>query len=505
MRYISTFATNVANKQYKTIHPPILTGNITPNDWYEKFTNNRGRPDLSLISVLSEIVYWYRPKKVKDNQTGNVIYVNKFLGNAWQTSYEHFEKKFGFNREKLRRIFVKLEQMGICAREFRNVKLRGQTYNNRLFIHLSSAFLSSYTDNKNLAELKTRENHVKPDFSVPKREGGSPHFRGDHLIDNENKNNIFKNRSKECESNFYKNSFEKEESIKKVIRFNRNEIKGLKDFYPLNKDDCYKLQSLSGREFSLNSMNEILLDMSKRLTDRYFKSKKAFLSYMGKVFCHEKRDAVKINNDNFKIRNNLRPKEIEAEEREKYLSKIEESHHTSQQGVLKKKLAACLAPKTAYSLLQAYKAVDIRDGVFYLYLSTHVEITAVEKEQVLKEIKSIYEQALITDKELVYIHELQIIMPAKTATTLIDQNKIKKTSLPVGMWGRVRQSLIEAYGESTDRNWFSKLTAIVDEEKKEIKLKSPNVFVKDWIKTNYFDTIEKIVNNEQFKVSFCQV
>ena len=59
----STFATNVAHKQYKIIHHPILTGNITPHDWYEKFTNNRGRPDFSLISVLAEIVYWYRPKR----------------------------------------------------------------------------------------------------------------------------------------------------------------------------------------------------------------------------------------------------------------------------------------------------------------------------------------------------------------------------------------------------------------------------------------------------------
>ena len=63
----------VANEQYKTIHPSILTGNITPNDWYEKFTNSRGKPDLSLISVLSEIVYWYRPKRIKDSQTCDII------------------------------------------------------------------------------------------------------------------------------------------------------------------------------------------------------------------------------------------------------------------------------------------------------------------------------------------------------------------------------------------------------------------------------------------------
>ncbi len=492
----------VANKQYKTIHHPILTGNITPHDWYEKFTNNRGRPDLPLISVLSEIVYWYRPKRVKDNQTGDIIYVNKFLGDAWQTSYEHFEKKFGFNREKLRRIFVKLEQIGICYREFRNVKLRGQTYNNRLFIHLSSQFLSSYVDNKKFADLKAYENHVKPNFSVLKRGEGSPHFRGDH-IDNKNKNNVFKNRSTACESNSYKNSFEKEEWVKNINSSNCNKTRELKDFYPLTKDDCYKLQSLSGREFSLNSMNEILLDMSKRLTDRCFKSKKAFLSYMGKVFCHEKRDAVRINNDGFKIINNLTLEEIEDKERETYLSSVEERKEISSEWQLKKKLASKLQSGTAYKLLKSFEVIDINNGICNLYLSKHLELTDIEQKIILQEVQATYQQLNSADEGLGRVESLKIIMPAKTAITSIDQNKMKKSLLPPGMWGRVRQSLIEAYGEATDRNWFSKLTANIDEERKEIKLKSPTDFVKDWIETNYFDVIERLVNNEQFKVYFC--
>jgi hypothetical protein len=492
----------VANKQYKTIHHPILTGNITPHDWYEKFTNSRGRPDLSLISVLSEIVYWYRPKRIKDNQTGNFNYINKFIGDAWQTSYEHFEKKFGFNREKLRRIFVKLEQMGICYREFRNVKLRGQTYNNRLFIHLSSQFLSSYANNKKFAELKTYENHVKPDFSALKREEGSPHFRGDH-IDNENKNNIFKNRS--TKSNFCKNSFGKEEWVKKINSSNCNKTRELKDFYPLNKDDCYKLQSLSGREFSLNSMNEILLDMSKRLTDRCFKSKKAFLSYMGKVFCHEKRDAVKIHNDSFKIRNNLHPKEIEDREREKYLANIELSKEISSEWQLKKKLASKLQSGTAYKLLKSFEDIDVNNGICNLYLSKRLELTDIEQKIILQEVQATYQQLNSADEWLGRVESLKIIMPVKATTTSIDQNKMKKSLLPPGMWGRVRQSLIEAYGEATDRNWFSKLTANIDEERREIKLESPTDFVKDWIETNYFDVIERLVNNEQFKVSFSRV
>ena len=493
---METIVRCVANKQYKTIHHPILTGNITPHDWYEKFTNSRGTSDLPLISVLAEIVYWYRPKRIKDTQTGNITYVNKFLGDAWQTSYEHFEKKFGFNREKLRRIFVKLEKMGICAREFRNVKLRGQTYNNRLFIHLSTQFLDSCIDNKKAVRVK---NHVKPDFSAPKREGGSPHFGGDH-IDNKNKNNIFKNRS--TESNLYNNTFEKEEPIKKVIWFNGNEAKKLRDFYPLSKDDCYKLQLLSGREFSLNSMNEILLDMSKRLTDRYFNSKKAFFNYMSKVFCHEKRDAVKINNDNFKIKNNLNLDEIEKEEREKYLNKIEENKEISSEWQLKKKLASKLQTETAYKLLKSFKFIDVNNGICNLYLSKHLELSDTEEKKILQEVQATYQQLNSADEGLGPIESLKIIMPAKGSTVSINQNKIEKSTLPAGMWGRVREKLIEIYGEATDRNWFSKLTANIDEVRKEIKLKAATDFIKDWIETNYLQTIERIVNNQQFKLSF---
>jgi len=43
----------------------------------------------------------------------------------------------------------------------------------------------------------------------------------------------------------------------------------------------------------------------------------------------------------------------------------------------------------------------------------------------------------------------------------------------VGIWGRVRQRLIATYGEGVDRNWFSRLEAIEDTEKNEVKLKAP--------------------------------
>jgi len=56
-------------------------------------------------------------------------------------------------------------------------------------------------------------------------------------------------------------------------------------------------------------MNEILLDMSKRL-DNQFCSKAQFLAYFGKCLRFEMRDAVKTCNDNFRIKTNLPKEEV---------------------------------------------------------------------------------------------------------------------------------------------------------------------------------------------------
>ena len=91
----------------------------------------------------------------------------------------------------------------------------------------------------------------------------------------------------------------------RIYRFNQyKEPQGLGYHYPLTKEDGDKLQSLSGRDFSLNAMNEILLDMSKRRDNR-FCSKAQFMAYFGKCLRFEMRDAVKTGNDNFRIKANI--------------------------------------------------------------------------------------------------------------------------------------------------------------------------------------------------------
>lgn len=285
------------------------------------------------------------------------------------------------------------------------------------------------------------------------------------------------------------------------IKKNFIKAKKLKDFYPLTAEDCGILQSLSKRAFSLNSMNEILLDMSKRLTNRHFNNKQVFLNYMGKVFACELRDAVKISNNNFKIRNNLTPGEISHREREKYLSKIENSFCNSTDSHLKRKLAAGLNPAKAYELLKAYSYITRVGNAAYLYLNKPVQLSELDREIVLKQVQLLYQNIDLANDCFDFIEILEIIITNSDINAEFTQ---QRSGLgPVGIWNEMRFKLIDIYGISVDRNWFSKLEVIEDEEKNEINIKAPSAFARDWITQNYWNIIEKLAEKGQQKISFC--
>lgn len=163
-------------KPYNSNNKYLLAGNIIPNQWYDKFIKPNGSTDSDMLIVMGEIVYWNRPICIKENPaTGEITYKNKFKGDAWQTSYGHFEEKFGFKHEKMRRIFVKLENQGILKREPRQIKVRGQTYSNVLFIILSDGFKNSLivaassenpTFKKNKTKAGTSDDLIKKEGAI---------------------------------------------------------------------------------------------------------------------------------------------------------------------------------------------------------------------------------------------------------------------------------------------------------------------------------------------------
>ena len=172
------------------------------------------------------------------------------------------------------------------------------------------------------------------------------------------------------------------------------EPQDLKYHYPLTKEDASRLQSLSGRDFSLNAMNEILLDMSKRLDNR-FCSKAQFMAYFGKCLRFEMRDAVKTGNDNFYIKANVTPinqKEISKEKQvQQYLAEVEQKAiiHVCPENQLKARIANVLEPLRSYELLSNIKDFAVVGAIARIYLRNDCQLSEHEKDVILSQVKSL--------------------------------------------------------------------------------------------------------------------
>jgi len=289
----------------------------------------------------------------------------------------------------------------------------------------------------------------------------------------------------------------------RVYRFNQyEEPKDLKHHYPLNKEDASRLQSLSGRDFSLNAMNEILLDMSKR-RDNKFCSKAQFMAYFGKCLRFEMRDSVKTDNDNFRIKANVTPinqKEIEKQKQiEQYLAEVEQQAitHVCPENQLKARIANVLEPLRSYKLLSNIKNFAVIGGIVKIYLRANCQLSRYETGLVLSQVKSIYSSGEIDIESVEYVVE-----NAFRQVQGYDEVRTKGTpimpTLQQGIWGDICQKLIETCGIHVYNNWFSKLTFVINEQNKTIELQAPNSFVKQWIETNYRDTIQETLKKLEF-------
>lgn len=302
----------------------------------------------------------------------------------------------------------------------------------------------------------------------------------------------------------------------KLLRFKQYayaEPQDLSYHYPLTAEDASLLQSKSGREFTLNFQNELLLAMSRKpeLQDRKFLSKARFMAYMAKALLHEMRDAEKTANTGFYIKANKAQAEIKqfatiaAEERFLNAVETESIMHVSPENQLKAKLASTLKPKKAYQLLSSYKSINTCSASFEMHLSAYIELTAIDKEIILNaagathariEANTAYtsldvrhtspDTAYISpDGNYLPIEKIEFIMPAKPVSSVTEQvttktprhtsvnttnrmitgiydqgaatnstNATQSTSIPatprIGIWGKIREEFANAQGIDGD-------------------------------------------------------
>ncbi len=118
------------------------------------------------------------------------------------------------------------------------------------------------------------------------------------LISNKEEKNLNKNIDLKSKFFNFKNSYSKPKTLSEMIPSIDNKI-------------CDELRSKSGRPFSDNFITQLVLKMSKNpKVKATFNYLKGFIAYMTKVLIHEKHDAVKTENTNFKFRANISKEEV---------------------------------------------------------------------------------------------------------------------------------------------------------------------------------------------------
>ena len=123
-------------------------GNLLPHQWFQHVRYPDGKPNTVAMIVLSEIVYWYRPRIEKDEQTGQVIGVyTRFKGDKLQRSHGSFVTQFGFTKAQVRLALTYLEdELGVITTELRDLHTSmGQRLTNVMFIEIVPERLRSIT------------------------------------------------------------------------------------------------------------------------------------------------------------------------------------------------------------------------------------------------------------------------------------------------------------------------------------------------------------------------
>lgn len=114
-----------------------ITGNVIPPAWYKSIVLENGKPNSVAITILSDIVYWYRPTDVRDEATGEYLGIRKkFRDDYLQRSYQQISEQFGFTKRQAKDAIVVLENLGVIKRIFRTVSTAGVLANNVMYLEL---------------------------------------------------------------------------------------------------------------------------------------------------------------------------------------------------------------------------------------------------------------------------------------------------------------------------------------------------------------------------------
>ena len=473
---------------------------------------SNGKPDYLAIDIYWDFFRsWYANPKLKTQGV--------------RISYRKLASFYNTTKQTIRLKIVKLEQLGLVSRSFETKSYYGYKVYNLLVIYLwkktphfynkHGIHRSEATTPKPQTNYKYISTKYNISYPVKSQLNKCVESKGGIIIehDTEQLSSFSKEKGRSIDksnSNKHKRNqpLRKDDSKATIMKRQTEEspkakVKTLKDFYPLVAKDYDSIKLNCGREFSLNAMNEILLDISRRLTKPKFYSKKGFISYMSKVYRYEMRDASRISRVDFRIRNNYRFNRFTTSPKEKYLTEIENNSGTESTARFKRRIASKLKESSAYKLLINFKRIEIKGGGAKLYLEDTIRLSKNDRRIIDEEIWA----AMDTDHR--YRKQLEIIIYKKETTSasrvpLPSETASIKLDSSIDIWNSMRNRMVDLQGEKgihIDRHWISRLSAEIDQKRKQIKLTAQNEMVKDYVADKYYDILLNVINQSGFELT----
>lgn len=142
----STINTYTGNPIVDALGQMNFSGNIIPEAWYYTIVNEKGKTSLLSIIILADIVYWYRPTEIRDEQTNSVTLKKKFSDKDFlQRSYAQICSKFNVSTKQAREAIKLLEDLGVIKRHFRNIMTSHGPCSNVMYLELFPTILKKLT------------------------------------------------------------------------------------------------------------------------------------------------------------------------------------------------------------------------------------------------------------------------------------------------------------------------------------------------------------------------
>jgi DnaD/phage-associated family protein len=111
-----------------------IEGNLVPHLWYKNITFASGKTHFVAITLLADILYWYRPTLVRD-ENGDVIGTRtKFKGDMLQKSYQAFSDTYGFSKRQVKEAVDFLVEKHLLMREFRTITTSSMVLSNVMYV-----------------------------------------------------------------------------------------------------------------------------------------------------------------------------------------------------------------------------------------------------------------------------------------------------------------------------------------------------------------------------------